>query len=69
MSTGDYPEGTKNDPNAPWNDNYPFCEECEVHMEWITGGDKWNEYKCPVCGHVISDEPDWDSMSGGKDDY
>jgi predicted RNA-binding Zn-ribbon protein involved in translation (DUF1610 family) len=29
----------------------------------------WEDYTCPKCGYFETTEPDWDSMTGGKDEY
>ena len=32
-------------------------------------GKIWYHYQCEECYYQESEEPDWDSMSGGHDDY
>lgn len=36
-------------------------------MEVFEVGYDWTSYECTECGHIESDEPDWDSMKGGHD--
>ena len=49
------------------------CPICGGDMEEKdSGGYKgyiWNTVECIECGHIESDEPDWDSMPGGHDYY
>lgn len=49
------------------------CPQCDVEMEMVDfgsyNGKEWYQYECPFCDYCCSDEPDWDSMSGGHDDY
>lgn len=50
----------------------PTCKGAE--LEYVDGGTVligkrsigWTEYICPVCGETFSNEPDWDSLPGGK---
>jgi hypothetical protein len=61
------PPGTwEGDPNAPWNQKeLPECEFCRCEMEEVD----YLLYECKNCGHTYSNEPDYDSMPGGHDDY
>lgn len=48
------------------------CPECGcgIHSELQEGdGFKWYDKSCLNCDYATSDEPDWDSMPGGYDDY
>ena len=57
----DFISGDYDSPNAPWNSpNAIYCPECSSEMEWFTGEKNWNEYICPECGVVISNEPDYE---------
>lgn len=39
-----------------------MIESCEI----IQGYDYYS-WECPECGRVITQEPDWDNLKGGKD--
>jgi len=47
--------------------------ECGEFLEKVDSGtykgEAWSEWECPKCGERYTNEPDWDSMSGGVDDY
>ena len=49
------------------------CPYCKQPTEMIPVNDDImdgylvTEYECPECGERETDEPDWDSMKGGKD--
>ena len=49
------------------------CTMCGGETEIIDSGSYngsvWNHYRCTECGYEESEEPDWDSMPGGHDDY
>ena len=45
------------------------CKYCGGEMEPFEVGSNWESYRCVKCGHIESNEPDWDSMKGGHDDY
>jgi hypothetical protein len=49
------------------------CPQCDIEMEVVDSGSykghTWYDYQCPFCDYCYSEEPDWDSMSGGHDDY
>lgn len=54
------------------------CPKCMSDNTEIIGCDSdlvkgrvvtYNYYRCLNCEFEFSDEPDWDSMSGGHDDY
>lgn len=49
------------------------CPQCNIELEVVDcgvyKGKLWNEYECPECDYCFSEEPDWDSMPGGHDDY
>ena len=66
-----YPPGTSaGDPTAPWNQVAPpcTCDECDFQED-----ESEPDTTCPECesGTMREDdnEPDWDSMPGGADDY
>lgn len=50
-----------------------ICPECGSEMEITDSGEyrnhDWENWKCFECGETIINEPDWDSMPGGHDDY
>ena len=50
-----------------------LCIKCNEQLEEIDKGEfhniMWHIYKCPKCGEIYSDEPDYDIMTGGIDDY
>ena len=49
-------------------DPCPDCG-CEVERESdSTDGISWENVECSNCDYSTSDEPDWDSMPGGRDD-
>lgn len=47
-----------------------YCPECDTEMDFIgeyTGRlycmpIKWTEWRCPECGYIESNEPDWDEI-------
>jgi hypothetical protein len=47
------------------------CPECGYEMDFTDEGKVgryiWHERTCLNCGKVISNEPDWDTVSGGHD--
>ena len=49
------------------------CPYCEEQTEMIPVDDFFIDhylitvYECLICGERETDEPDWDSMKGGKD--
>lgn len=49
------------------------CTMCGSETEVVDFGTfkgfKWHHWKCTDCGHEESNEPDYDSMYGGHDDY
>jgi DNA-directed RNA polymerase subunit M/transcription elongation factor TFIIS len=64
-------------PEAPWNnanilpDECPECGSSDIDI-WEQGsykGKEWTNYKCNDCDHRWGNEPDWDSMKGGHDNY
>ena len=67
MGLSNLPPGTwEGDPNAPWNEpEGRECPECGGEMEAVD----YYLYVCPHCGEEIDDEPEWDSLPGGHDDY
>jgi predicted RNA-binding Zn-ribbon protein involved in translation (DUF1610 family) len=60
------PLGAEYDPHAPWNekDDETTCPECGTEMEYWDSGiyrrHEWTAYKCFECGHIESDEPDYE---------
>ena len=55
------------------NNQKDSCTECGELLELSNSGRyrgvRWVEMKCPECGEVQSDEPDWDNLKGGVDYY
>lgn len=49
------------------------CPLCGGSVEVVDFGSykgkTWYHYKCTECNYEESEEPDWDSMLGGHDDY
>ena len=49
------------------------CPKCGEEMEITDSGTyrhiDWDNAKCTSCGYEDINEPDWDSMAGGHDDY
>ena len=66
-----YPAGAENDSRAPWNQpDAPdcICDECDTEAEECEP-----DTACEECDNgtmrEVDNEPDWDSMPGGADDY
>jgi predicted RNA-binding Zn-ribbon protein involved in translation (DUF1610 family) len=56
--------GAEFDVKAPWNEEDIYCPECSSDVEiWDSGTfgkHTWTSYKCPECGYIINNEPDYD---------
>jgi len=51
-------------------DECPLCGgEMELFDSGMFKGFKWVHLKCIECKYEESDEPDYDSLPGGRDDY
>jgi hypothetical protein len=66
MNNYDYPVGADNS-DAPWNQNdtdVGECPECFGELTFFDSGVyrgvEWFSYKCTCCGHIVSDEEDYD---------
>lgn len=50
-----------------------LCTKCNQLLEEFDKGAvegiTWYTYQCPKCNETYTDEPDWDSMPSGVDDY
>lgn len=50
-----------------------LCTECNESLEEFDKGTfkniTWYTYKCTGCGEIYTDEPDYDSMPSGVDNY
>jgi hypothetical protein len=47
----------------------PWCGEEIEFEEMESWGYCWIEADCKFCNYSFCNEPDWDCMPGGKDDY
>lgn len=43
-----------------------ICINCDTEMELFDSGTHkgkvWENFKCPACGYLEGNEPDWDDM-------